>query len=135
VVAAHIEQRSAAAPSVKQHLAALRMLIDWLVLGQIKPMNQARSARGPKFVVKKGKTPVLSTRGDTATARLRRDWYTYGIARLGADCGEDVHQRVEFSIPHERKKPSHDKDNTPASLREPLKRTIYQPVGEGRGPS
>jgi site-specific recombinase XerC len=48
------------APSVKQHLAAIRMLFDWLVTGQIVPHNPASSVRGPKHVVKKGKTPVLS---------------------------------------------------------------------------
>ena len=48
------------APSVKQHLAAIRMLFDWLVVGQIVPHNPASSVRGPKHVVKRGKTPVLS---------------------------------------------------------------------------
>jgi site-specific recombinase XerD len=48
------------APTVKQHLAAIKMLFDWLVMGQILPMNPAASVRGPKHVVKRGKTPVLS---------------------------------------------------------------------------
>lgn len=48
------------APSVKQHLAAIRMLFDWLVVGQVVPHNPASSVRGPKHVVKRGKTPVLS---------------------------------------------------------------------------
>ena len=62
VVAAYIEQLSGAlAPaSVKQHLAALRMLFDWLVVGQVLPFNPASSVRGPKHVVKTSKTPVLS---------------------------------------------------------------------------
>ena len=62
VVAAYVEQLSNAlsAPSVKQHLAALRMLFDWLVVGQVLPFNPASSVRGPKHVVKAGKTPVLS---------------------------------------------------------------------------
>ena len=47
------------APTVKQHLAAIRMLFDWLVIGQVIPMNPAASVRGPKHVVKVGKTPVL----------------------------------------------------------------------------
>jgi site-specific recombinase XerD len=41
-------------------LAAIRMLFDWLVLGQIVPTNPASVVRGPKYVVKNGKTPVLS---------------------------------------------------------------------------
>ena len=62
VVAAYVEQLSGAlsAPSVKQHLAALRMLFDWIVVGQVLPFNPASSVRGPKHVVKSGKTPVLS---------------------------------------------------------------------------
>jgi len=61
-VAAYIEelQQRIAAPSVKVQLAAIRMLFDWLVIGQIMPTNPASVVRGPKHVVKKGKTPVLS---------------------------------------------------------------------------
>ena len=66
VVAAYIEQltKTYAAPTVKQHLAAIRMLFDWLVVGQVVPFNPASSVRGPKHVVKTGKTPVL-TAGET----------------------------------------------------------------------
>jgi site-specific recombinase XerD len=59
-VAAYIEQLELAAPSVKQRLAAIRMLFDWLVVGQVLPMNPASSVRGPRHSVKKGKTPVLA---------------------------------------------------------------------------
>jgi len=46
-------------PTVKQHLAALRMLFDWLVVGHIIEHNPAHAVRGPKYSQKKGKTPVL----------------------------------------------------------------------------
>lgn len=61
-VAAYVEElvRVYSKPSVKQHLAALRMLCDWLVTGAILQMNPAASVRGPKHSVKRGKTPVLS---------------------------------------------------------------------------
>jgi site-specific recombinase XerD len=61
-IAAYIEQLTAShsAPTVKQHLAAIRMMCDWLVIGQVIPNNPAASVRGPKHVVKKGKTLVLS---------------------------------------------------------------------------
>ena len=36
------------------------MLFDWLVVNQVLPFNPASSVRGPKHVVKEGKTPVLS---------------------------------------------------------------------------
>ena len=60
-VAAWVEQlqQTQSAPSVKQQLAAVRMLFDWLVVGQVAPMNPAAAVRGPKHVVKTGKTPVL----------------------------------------------------------------------------
>jgi integrase/recombinase XerD len=63
LVASYIEElcQQREAPTVKQHLAAIRMLFDWLVIGQILPMNPASSVRGPRHVVKRGKTPVLST--------------------------------------------------------------------------
>ena len=58
-VAAYIEGHTGSAPTVKQHLAAIRMMFDWMVIGQIVPVNPAASVRGPKHVVKRGKTPVL----------------------------------------------------------------------------
>jgi integrase/recombinase XerD len=60
VVAAYLENHPGAAPTVKQHLAAIRMLFDWLVTGQVIPVNPASSVRGPKHVVRRGKTPVLT---------------------------------------------------------------------------
>jgi site-specific recombinase XerC len=60
-VAAYVGQlgKTHSAPSVKQHLAAVRMLFDWLVVGQVVASNPASVVRGPKHVVKRGKTPVL----------------------------------------------------------------------------
>jgi site-specific recombinase XerD len=62
MVAAYIERltQERAPQTVKQHLAAIRMLFDWLVTGQIVPFNPAASVRGPRYSIKKGKTPVLS---------------------------------------------------------------------------
>jgi site-specific recombinase XerD len=51
-------------PTIKQKLAALRMLYDFLVIRQLVPVNPTTSVRGPKYVVKRGKTPVWS-REDT----------------------------------------------------------------------
>ena len=47
------------APTVRQHLAAIRRLFDWLVVGQVVPWNPTAAVRGPTHVVKRGKTPVL----------------------------------------------------------------------------
>ena len=62
LVAKYIQElgEMVAAPSVKQHLAAIRMLFDFLVTGQVMAINPAHAVRGPKHVVKIGKTPVLS---------------------------------------------------------------------------
>lgn len=62
VVATYLKQlgTTVARPTVKQHLAAIRMLLDYLVTGGVLPFNPAGSVRGPKHVVKRGKTPVLS---------------------------------------------------------------------------
>jgi integrase/recombinase XerC len=60
-VAAWVEGqgRTLAAPSVKQQLAAVRHLFDWLVVGQVAAANPAASVRGPAHSARKGKTPVL----------------------------------------------------------------------------
>lgn len=49
-----------AAPTIKQHLAAIKMLFDYLVTGQIVPFNPASAVRGPRYSTKRGKTPVLT---------------------------------------------------------------------------
>jgi site-specific recombinase XerC len=44
---------------VKQQPAAVRMLFDCLITGQVVPTNSAAAVSGPKNVVTTGKTPVL----------------------------------------------------------------------------
>ena len=62
VVAAYIEELTAlrSAPTVKQHLAAIRMLFDWLVTGHVLKVNPAHAVRGPKHIVTRGKTSVIT---------------------------------------------------------------------------
>jgi integrase len=55
-----VRERAAARPTVKQHLGAIRMLFDWLIVGQVLAINPAHAVRGPKHVVKRGKTRVLT---------------------------------------------------------------------------
>ena len=71
-------------PTVKQHLAALRMLFDWLVTGHILDVNPAHAVRGPKYVVKKGKTPVLAA----DEARELLDSIAISRKTRGKDCTE-----------------------------------------------
>ena len=73
------------------------MLFDWLVVGHIMEVNPAHAVRGPKHVVKTGKTPVLENTEwrklldtiPTETVRDLRDraliaTLTYSFARIGA---------------------------------------------------
>jgi hypothetical protein len=39
------------------------MMFDWLVVGQVLPVNPASAVRGPRYSVKKGKTPMPSPEG------------------------------------------------------------------------
>jgi site-specific recombinase XerD len=59
-VAAYIEQMPGSKPTIKQKLTAIRMLHDFLVIRQLVPVNPTASVRGPKYVLKRGKTPVWS---------------------------------------------------------------------------
>ena len=110
-VAAYIDEMHGRyrAPTIKQHLAAIRRLFDWLVIGQVVPANPATSVRGPTHIVRTGKTPVLQPAEarqlldsiDTATLHGLRDRallgvMVYSFARVSAVVGmrvEDYHQQ------------------------------------------
>jgi site-specific recombinase XerD len=87
MVAAYIEQlqKTHAKPSVKQQLASIRMLFDWLVTGQVMPINPAHSVRGPRYVVTQGKTPVLDA---DQTRTLLDSIPTERLVRISDDGGE-----------------------------------------------
>jgi site-specific recombinase XerD len=110
-VATYIEQlsRARSAPTAKLRLAALRHLLDWMVIGQIMPTNPAAAVRGPRHIVRRGKTPVLDPAEarqlidaiDTTTVIGLRDraligLMVYSFARIGAAIGmrvEDVYSQ------------------------------------------
>jgi site-specific recombinase XerC len=82
---------------VKQQLAAVRMLFHWLITGHVVPHNPAAAVRGPKHVVKIGKTPVLeggewrklidaipTDTGCDLRDRALIATLTYSVARIGA---------------------------------------------------
>ncbi len=110
-VAAYIEQlqKARSAPTAKLRLAALRHLFDWLVIGQIMPVNPAAAVRGPCHIVRRGKTPVLDPQEarqlidaiDITTVIGLRDraligLMVYSFARIGAAIGmrvEDVYSQ------------------------------------------
>lgn len=91
------------APTVKQRLAAVRHLLDWLVTGHVMLTNPAHSVRGPKHSRKRGKTPVLAPEEarqlldsiPTDTLIGQRDraligLMTYTFARIGAAADMEV---------------------------------------------
>ena len=162
-VAAWIEEltRSLSAPTVKQRLAAIRHLFDWLVTGQIVPVNPAASVRGPSHQVRRGKTPVLEPSEaralldaiDVRTIAGLRDraligLMVYSFARIGAALGmkvEDVYiqQRRLWVRLHEKggkrhEMPCHHNLETylhayieAAGLGGDLKGPLFRTIGRG----
>lgn len=128
VIATYIESLGArlSAPSVKLHLAGIKMLYDYLVTGHIVEFNPAASVKGPKHVVKKGKTVVLDTSEarqlldaiDTSMIIGLRDraligLMVYSFARISAALGMNVEdyfqqgRRMWFRL-HEKGSKLHD---------------------------
>ncbi len=99
-ISAWIESMSRAglsAPTIKQRLAAMRMLFQALARERIIHINPTSVVRGPKHSVKRGKTPVLTAEEarqlldsiDTDTLVGLRDraliaTMVYSFARIGA---------------------------------------------------
>jgi hypothetical protein len=76
--------------TVKQHLAAIRMLFDWLVTGHVIETNPAHSVRGPRYG-RHWRTLVEVTRSGL--------WHQSCTAKVGPDSMSvvDANQKV-FSI-------------------------------------
>ena len=154
-VAAYIRTHPGSVPTVKQHLAAIRVLCDWLVVSQVLPVNPAAAVRGPKHVVTKGATPVLTPAEarklleyiDTGTLAGLRDRalfsvMLYSFARVSAVLGmrrQDYFQQgsrgwlrlhekggKQHDVPaHHRAAEALDKYVEAAELEEP-KATLFQ---------
>ena len=128
-VAAWVEelQEKHGAPGVKQQLAAVRMLFDWLITGQVVPTNPAAAVRGPKHVVTTGKTPVLdaaewrklidshSDRNRARSARPRADRHPHLFLRAHRRGAEDegggspaARHRLAASSARERRQGAQD---------------------------
>jgi len=155
--------RELAAPSVKQRLAALRHLFDWLVNGQVVPTNPAHTVRGPRHVVTTGQTPVLDPAEaralldsiDVSTQSGLRDraligLMVYSFARIGAALGmsvEDVytqHRRLWVRLREKGGKrhamPCHHNLDEylvayldGAGLRDDPKGPLFRTIGRGTG--
>ena len=144
-VAAWVETlgREFSPPTVKQWLAAVRMLFDWLVVGQVLAVNPAAAVRGPKYVVRTGKTPVLAAAEarqlldgiDTETVVGLRDRALIGLlvftfARIGAALGMNVadvywqHRRLWVRL-HQKRRQGTQHALSPSSR--PTCRTTLKP--------
>src|SRR6202140_2375577 len=109
-VAAYIEtlQRQAAPPTVKQHMAAIRMLFSWLTEKGVLAMNPAREVKTERFSRTEGKTPAfvegevqtLLDAVETSTHTGLRDRALLGVlAYTFARIGAVVNLKVEDYYP------------------------------------
>ncbi len=109
-VAAYIEtlQRQAAPPTVKQHMAAIRMLFSWLTEKGVLAMNPAREVKTERFSRTEGKTPAfvegevqkLLDAIETSTHTGLRDRALLGVlAYTFARIGAVVNLKVEDYYP------------------------------------
>ena len=109
-VAAYIEtlQRQAAPPTVKQHMAAIRMLFSWLTEKGVLAMNPAREVKTERFSRTEGKTPAfvegevqkLLGAIETSTHTGLRDRALLGVlAYTFARIGAVVNLKVEDYYP------------------------------------
>lgn len=89
MIAAYIETRcqEKTAPTVKQELAAIRQLFDYLVTGHIVEVNPAAAVKGPRYSIAVGKTPVLTR--DQAKKLLEGIPITYTV----------IENKVEKELP------------------------------------
>lgn len=158
-----LQTREHAAPTAKQRLAAVRHLFDWLVTGQIVPVNPAASVRGPRHIVTSGKTPVLEPEEAralldsidvTVPAGLRDraliGLMVYSFARIGAALGmkvEDVFTqkgrlwvRLQEKGGKQHEMPCHHNLETylhayidGAGLADDTKGPLFRTIGRGTG--
>ncbi|WP_103028691.1 tyrosine-type recombinase/integrase [Salinibacter altiplanensis] len=104
-VAAYVEEDDRAPATIKQNLAALRRLFDFLVTGQVLSSNPAEPVRSPSLQTDGGKTPALTAEEarellDSVVEEKKelpqlRDRaiisvMTYTFARVSAVCGLGV---------------------------------------------
>jgi integrase/recombinase XerD len=96
-LATPLEEHSGSAATIKQHMAAIRMMFFWLTEKGILAINPAREVKTPKFSRTEGKTPAFSTEEvqkvlasiDTSHVVGHRDkaflaTLAYTFARIGA---------------------------------------------------
>jgi hypothetical protein len=123
VVASYVELHKASAPTVKQHLPALRRLLDWLVVGQVLRSNPAswsvdRSGKltprplhpGNALMMVKARARAAGRAGIDVLPHLPRHAY-HGVSEQRRVAGKRaVHRRARLGIDHETLRPARRQD-------------------------
>src|SRR4030088_1790154 len=125
-VAAYVEQHPGSAATLKQHMAAIRMLFSWLTEKGVLAINPAREVKTPKFSRTEGKTPAFSAEEvqkvldsiDPSHVVGRRDrallaTLAYTFARIGAVVNlkvEDYFQTEKRSLIRFKEKGGKEKE-------------------------
>jgi len=108
-VAAYVEGHPGSPPTIKQHMAAIRMLFSWMVEKGVLATNPAREVKTEKFSRTEGKTPAFTTEEimqlfgsiDTASLLGQRDRaflavMAYTFARVSAVASLKVKDYVQL---------------------------------------
>ena len=86
-------RRGATKPTVKQHLAAIRMLFDWLVTGQVMPIESRAGRPRPQAFGQERQNIRALGRGDGPAARVDRRRHAHRPPRSRAHCAHGLHLR------------------------------------------
>jgi hypothetical protein len=99
-MSAYVESKPLTAPSIKQHLAALRGLFNWLVVKQVVPDNPALSS-GAEIHRTIGVTPIMEAKEQREL--LGKIAYGLPVCRLRVDHGQLGSQGGEQRCSNSRK--------------------------------
>ena len=95
-VAAYIEQLTAvyAPATVKQYLAAIRMLFDWLVIGQVVPFQSGQLGTGSQARCENRQDTGADGRGGPRPPRCDRHRHACRVTRSRRDRPHGVQLRT-----------------------------------------
>ena len=93
-VAAYIRTHPGSVPTVKQHLAAIRMLGDWLVVNQVLPVNPGRRGARPEARCHQGRDTGPVSGGSPEAPRDDRHRHPGRAPGPGAPVGDALQLRA-----------------------------------------
>ena len=86
--------------TLKQHMAAVRMLLDHLVTGGVLEHNPALSVKAPRQKLGKGKTPVLTAEEAGELLRSIGTDTLAAVAQCDSDCRFKAAQTLATAVMH-----------------------------------